>query len=49
MLSVITLLGGAIAAFDVEVFQRNMTPVYRTPGMNFWAVFAIFFPPVTGG
>lgn len=48
VLSVITLLGGAIAAFDVEIFQQNMTPVYRTPGMNFWAVFAIFFPAVTG-
>ena len=46
--SVITLLGGAIVAFDVETFQQNMTPVYRTPGMNFWAVFAIFFPAVTG-
>ncbi len=48
VLSVVALLGGAIAHFEVATFQANWSPAYRESGINFWVVFAIFFPAVTG-
>ncbi len=48
VLSVVALLGGAIINFDVEIFQKNLEPQYRESTINFWVIFAIFFPAVTG-
>lgn len=46
-LAIAVFLGGSIVRFDSEVFKANLTPGY-TESMNFWRVFAIYFPAVTG-
>jgi len=37
---------GAFASFDGEILSNNLSP--RASGLGFWAVFAIFFPAITG-
>ncbi len=38
---------GAIASFDVQYLQNNLASNYQ-PGENFFTMFALFFPAVTG-
>lgn len=38
---------GAIDTFDWQTFNQNMGPSF-TDGENFWTLFALFFPAVTG-
>ncbi len=45
--SIAVFTGGGIAGFDPEIFQTNIAPHY-SDGENFWSVFAVFFPAVTG-
>ena len=45
--SLVSFYWGAIAAFDSTVFAANLTPHY-SEGENFFTVFALFFPAVTG-
>ncbi len=47
MLSIISFMGGAALLFKVETLVANWAPRY-TDGLNFWKVFAIYFPAVTG-
>lgn len=47
-LAIVTLLGGALVHFDVETLKANLDPLYTGPEYDFWVVFAIFFPAVTG-
>lgn len=46
--SVTAFLGGSLIRFDPAVLSANMTAHYSTPDLNFWAIFAIYFPAVTG-
>lgn len=46
-LAIAVFLGGAWVRFDSETFRMNLSPAY-TESMNFWRVFAIYFPAVTG-
>lgn len=46
-LSIVAFLGGAILQFDGEVLAANWSSAYA-PELGFWAVFAIYFPAVTG-
>lgn len=46
-LAIAAFLGGALIRFDAEVFKANLSPAY-SESMNFWTVFAIYFPAVTG-
>ena len=46
-LSIATFLGGSLLSFDVATLEANWDPVY-TDGTNFWVMFALFFPAVTG-
>ena len=52
VLAIVTMLGGAIAAFSPETFQANLRAEYapRPAGgsFSFWLIFAIYFPAVTG-
>ena len=48
VLSIIAFLGGATVNFQVHVFRQNWSAVYADPGASFWAMFAIYFPAVTG-
>lgn len=45
--SIVAFLGGGIAGWEMATFNANMSPQY-TPDTNFWSVFALFFPAVTG-
>lgn len=45
--SIVVFMGGLAIRFDPALFQANWTSDY-TEGMNFWKVFAIYFPAVTG-
>ena len=47
-LAIASFLGGAIARFNPELFQANFGSAYTKPTIGFWAVFAIYFPAVTG-
>ncbi len=47
VLAIIAFMGGAIASFDSATFKANLGTGYTT-GNNFWVVFAIYFPAVTG-
>jgi len=47
-LSIASFLGGALVRFDPELFNANLGPAYTKPAIGFWAVFAIYFPAVTG-
>jgi len=48
VLSIVAFLGGAIALFDPAMLQANAGAAYTKPSINFWVVFAIYFPAVTG-
>jgi len=47
-LAIVSFLGGALFLFDPELFQANLSSSYSNNGISFWAVFAIYFPAVTG-
>jgi amino acid transporter len=47
-LAIISFLGGALVRFDPSLFKSNFGPAYTKPSVGFWAVFAIYFPAVTG-
>ncbi|MFW6061702.1 MAG: amino acid permease, partial [Planctomycetota bacterium] len=46
--SVVSFLGGAIVLFDAETFATNWEPAPQPGSLGFWAVFALYFPAVTG-
>lgn len=48
VLSIASFLGGALLLFDPALFQANLGSSYTKPEIGFWAVFAIYFPAVTG-
>ncbi len=45
VISIITFLGGAALNFRMATFRANFAPA---AGYDFWRVFAIYFPAVTG-
>ncbi len=45
--SIIAFMGGLALRFDPDVFRENWAPAY-TAGNDFWVMFAIYFPAVTG-
>jgi amino acid transporter len=47
-LSVFAFMIGAALHFEKQTFIENWRSAYAGPGMSFWAVFAIYFPAVTG-
>ncbi len=55
-LSLVAVFGGLLPAFDLGLFQQNWGSGYTAidPGQagsgtyNFWSIFAIYFPAVTG-
>ena len=47
-LSILTFLGGAATHFQTDLFRQNWHFAVYSPSFSFWAVFAIFFPAVTG-
>ena len=55
-LSIAAFLGGAARLFNLETFAANWLPMHLPlqanslpePGYSFWALFAIYFPAVTG-
>lgn len=46
-LAIVVFLGGALLQFDPATLQANWDPVYDE-GTDFWVIFAVFFPAVTG-
>lgn len=48
ILAIIAFLGGALKHFNPAQFRANLGPAYAPPMTGFWAVFAIYFPAVTG-
>lgn len=48
VLSITAFLGGSLVIFDPAILQANMDAHYSAPNINFWTVFAIYFPAVTG-
>ena len=47
VVAIAVFMGGGVASFDVSLFQENLGSHY-TKGENFWSIFAVFFPAVTG-
>jgi amino acid transporter len=47
-LAIAAFLGGALVRFDPSLFKSNLAAAYTKPSINFWTVFAIYFPAVTG-
>lgn len=55
-LSLVAVFGGLLPAFDLNIFQQNWSSGYTAidPNQagsgtyNFWSIFAIYFPAVTG-
>ncbi len=47
VLAIVVFLGGALLQFETATFQANWEPVY-SDGVDFWVIFAVFFPAVTG-
>lgn len=45
--SLLSFFVGSISDFDVELLRSNLRPNYL-PGANFFTMFALFFPAVTG-
>ncbi len=45
--AIVVFMVGAWQVFDLGTFQTNTTPHYEE-GRNFWRIFAIYFPAVTG-
>lgn len=48
MLSILSFLIGGVLNFSPERLQENMTPRTGENVLEFWALFAIYFPAVTG-
>jgi len=46
-LAILSFLGGAAMHFDAGILAENWSPQY-TAGYGFWALFALYFPAVTG-
>lgn len=47
LLSVLSFVIGALRGWDPELFAANWQPAYEE-GQNYWTMFALFFPAVTG-
>jgi amino acid transporter len=47
-LAILAFMGGALLRFDINRFQENLGSGYAPPITGFWALFAIYFPAVTG-
>jgi len=47
-LAIVAFMGGALMRFNVAQFRANLGPAYAPPIAGFWALFAIYFPAVTG-
>lgn len=47
VVSISSFLIGGIMDFDMEIARQNWSSAY-TEGNNFWVIFAVFFPAVTG-
>jgi amino acid transporter len=55
-LAILAFLGGALVHFSFDTLQQNLFPEYSptdltdssTPLFTYWAIFAIYFPAVTG-
>ena len=47
-LSIIAFLGGSLANFNYDIFSANMRSHYTSGDLSFWAIFALYFPAVTG-
>jgi amino acid transporter len=55
-LAILAFLGGALFHFSFDTLQQNLFPEYSptdlkdsaTPLFTYWAIFAIYFPAVTG-
>lgn len=48
VLSIISFLVGGALNFDMAVFKSNLAPSTQPDAIPFWALFAIYFPAVTG-
>jgi amino acid transporter len=48
VIAIIVFMGGAIQNFSVAQFKANWNSGYTLPKYNFWTIFAIYFPAVTG-
>ncbi len=46
-LAITSFIGGSAVKFDPEILRENMSAHYGE-GINFWTIFAIYFPAVTG-
>ncbi len=46
--SIAAFMTGAILTFDPALFEKNWSAGYTESSLNFWIVFAIYFPAVTG-
>ena len=46
-LAIVVFLGGSLLRFDADLLQTNLRANY-SQNINFWVVFAIYFPAVTG-
>lgn len=47
-LAIAAFIGGAIVQFNTQTFSDNWSSGYTGPELNFWVIFAIYFPAVTG-
>ncbi|MGI6087701.1 MAG: amino acid permease [Kiritimatiellia bacterium] len=47
-LSILAFLSGLAFNFDISRLAANWSAGYTEPGLNFWRMFAIYFPAVTG-
>ncbi len=47
-LSIVAFLGGSAIGFDKALLIKNLNSGYTDASINFWVIFAIFFPAVTG-
>jgi hypothetical protein len=48
VLSIVAFTGGALQNFSSALFIANWSSAFPEQGMSFYAVFAIYFPAVTG-
>lgn len=44
-LSIVAFLGGSFSRFEIEIFKTNLQP---DADSDFWRLFAVYFPAVTG-
>jgi amino acid transporter len=47
-LSILAFLCGGLAHWNTATFASNLGQGYTSSGYNFWVIFAIYFPAVTG-